>query len=72
MILALILLFFTIFVFKNIELLNNKIIKQPTHPLRLFKTTNVRVSGVTESSGTSYLDNTISKVISDFSLTLSQ
>ena len=46
--------------------------KQPTYPLRLFKTTNVRVSGVTESSGTSYLDNTYSKVISFFSLTLSQ
>jgi len=45
--------------------------KLPTNPLRLFRTTNVRVSGVTESSGTSFLDNTYSKVISFFSLTLS-
>jgi len=40
--------------------------KLPTYPLRLFKTTNVRVSGVTESSGTSNLDNTYSKEISLF------
>jgi len=58
--------------YKN-RILRFKLIKKPpTHPLRLFKTTNVRVSGVTESSGTSYLDNTYSKVISFFSLTLSQ
>jgi hypothetical protein len=55
-----------------ISFYKNKNLKQPTYPLRLFKTTNVRVSGVTESSGTSYLDNTYSKVISNFSLTLSQ
>jgi hypothetical protein len=42
------------------------VLKLPTNPLRLFKTTNVRVSGVTESSGTSNLDNTYSKVISFF------
>lgn len=60
--------------FFKLELLKQKIkiLKLPTDPLRLFKTTNVRVSGVTESSGTSNLDNTYSKVISLFSLTLSQ
>jgi hypothetical protein len=48
------------------SLYSEDVMKLPTNPLRLFRTTNVRVSGVTESSGTSNLDNTYSKVISFF------
>ena len=33
------------------DLLNIKFLKQPTNPLRLIKTTNVYVSGLTESLG---------------------
>jgi hypothetical protein len=58
---------YTLHLFYILELFTDRILKKlPTNPLRLFRTTNVRVSGVTESSGTSYLDNTHSKVISFF------
>ena len=36
------------------KILNIFVIKQPTNPLRLIRTTNVCVSGLTESSGTSF------------------
>ena len=49
LILALIYLIFTV-----LAILNIKFLKQPTNPLRLIKTTNVCVSGLTESSGTSF------------------
>lgn len=40
--------------FTPIAIKKIKLLKQPTHPLRLIRTTNVRVSGLTESSGTSF------------------
>ena len=45
--------------------------QQSTNPLRLVMMVNVRVTGITESSGTSYLDDTNSRVTSLFSSTLS-
>jgi len=37
-----------------LAILKIRLLKQPTNPLRLIRTTNVRVSGLTESSGTSF------------------
>jgi hypothetical protein len=38
----------------SIHYLNFKLLKQPANPLRLLIVINVRVSGLTESSGTSF------------------